>query len=97
MAGSLCNRLTVASFETSFSVSPGNYNEWRVQGAEIEGIFVADPNNIFVKCEVEEGAGEWKTKTNGRKAITMDELFATLPDSRIVTMKSQGKGEILRP
>lgn len=95
--GSLGDPLTVVSLEASFDVSPGSYNEWRVQGAVIEGIFVADPNNIWVKCEVEMGEGEWKTKTNTQKRITMDEVFATFPDSRIFTMNAQGKVEIPRP
>ena len=35
--------LTIDSFNESLQVPPDEYNEWRILGAEVKGIFVANP------------------------------------------------------
>lgn len=95
--GSLGRPLAYPNLESSFDVPPGSYNEWRIQGAAIKGIFIADPKNILVKCEVEKDVNGQKIKFDTQKRITISEVFATFPDSLIFTMNAQGKIGILRP
>ena len=47
--GSLGEQLTKESLERSFALAPGRYNEWRIVGKRALGIFVTDPNCIWVK------------------------------------------------
>lgn len=42
-------KLTKQNFESSFNVMPDRYNEWRVQGADVVGIYIENPNAILVK------------------------------------------------
>jgi hypothetical protein len=93
--GSLGEQLTVDSFETSFDVADGEYNEWRIQGAAIEGIFVANPASILVKFQTDMGI-EGLEKMHSLKIISINEVFSTFPDHRIFTMNSHGKVEIFR-
>jgi hypothetical protein len=47
--GSLGKPLTQVTLVETFNVKPGDHNEWRVKGAELKGIFIADPKNIEVR------------------------------------------------
>ena len=88
--------LSAESFDKSFEVD-GAYNEWRLQGARVEGIFVADPRNIEVKkvC-IFEVAGEM-IETVAPCSIDIAEVFAAFPRERVFTLGPSGKVEIPRP
>jgi hypothetical protein len=73
------------------------YNEWRVRGAEVVGIFVADPSNIEVKKRV-------VLKVDGHEiievvatCISLDEVFTAFPHHSIFSMGPAGMVELSRP
>jgi hypothetical protein len=41
--------LTAETFEETFQVAPNDYNEWRVRGAQVGGVFVVSPDVIWAK------------------------------------------------
>lgn len=43
--------LDMDTFESTFEVN-GDYNEWRVKGADVAGIFIHNPNCVLVKKEM---------------------------------------------
>lgn len=65
--GSLGHPLSTATFEKTFSVKDGEYNEWRLRGATVTGIFVLNTKNIGIKREVSldlpDGSGSIATIT----------------------------------
>jgi hypothetical protein len=88
------------SFETlasTFDVKIGSYNEWRVNGAEVVGIFVADPSNIVVKKEVGLVVDGHEFKDVGATTIELNEVFAAFPFHTVFTMGQAGLTEIPRP
>ena len=87
--------LSPEAFSDSFNVVSGRYNEWRVQGAPILGIFVADPNNIQVK-RLQEVQGEDAIYTVvGLDHISLDEVAATFPGQPVFTMCESGPVRLL--
>lgn len=86
--------LSPATLASTFDVWIGNYNEWRVRGAEVVGIFVADPSNIEVKMAVVLNAGGHEFKGVGATSIALDEVFAAFPHHSVFTMGPAGLIEI---
>ncbi len=37
------------SLEDTFNVAPNDHNEWRVRGAEVDGIFAVSPGEVWAK------------------------------------------------
>ena len=95
--GSFGLPLSPEALDATFNVWIGNYNEWRVRGAEVVGIFVADPSSIQVKKEVVLKAGGHEFKDVGATPIAMDEVFAAFPHHSVFTMGPAGLIEIPRP
>lgn len=54
--------LTADSLAATFEVD-GAYNEWRLRGAEVAGIFVLNSNSIMVKRPMEYDVNETKFQT----------------------------------
>lgn len=88
--------LSPDTLAATFDVWIGNYNEWRVRGAEVVGIFVADPSNIVVKKEVVLNAGGREFNDVGATSIAMGEVFAAFPHHSIFTMGPESLIEIPR-
>lgn len=95
--GSFGLPLSPEALDATFNVWIGNYNEWRVRGAEVVGIFVADPSSIQVKKDVVLNAGGHEFKDVGAIPIAMDEVFAAFPHHSVFTMGPAGLIEIPRP
>lgn len=93
--------ISKASFNNTFNCHPGRYNEWRVQGASVKGIFVADPNAILVKklllLEIPGLPDASKIETIGMEEISLKEIFETFPAQHVFTMGKSGLVEITRP
>ena len=89
--------LSPETLASTFDVWIGNYNEWRVCGGEVVGIFVADPSNIEVKKEVVLNADGHEFKDVGATSITLDEVFSSFPHHPVFTMGRTGLIEIPRP
>lgn len=89
--------LTAESFKETFELVSA-YNEWRVQGAKVVGIFVHDPRNIVVKESIEiPGLPDGEIlHTIGGVLIPISEVFAAFPHLSVFTMTSQGIVELKR-
>lgn len=88
--GSGGSALSPQALEESFNVKPGTYNEWRVKGAPIKGIFVADPNHIKVK-QRESFVFEGVTYDEvGLVSISLDDVAATFAHQPVFTMGESG-------
>lgn len=84
-------RLSKESFERSFCVV-GAYNEWRVRGAEVEGIFVHDIHDIWVKkmTDIVGVAGAPRVQAIGEVSVTLSDVFDAFGDMPVYTMDSSG-------
>lgn len=91
--GSLGVPLSDESFVSTFRPVDA-YNEWRVQGAEVIGIFVANVNCIFTKREVEFDVMGVKQKTVSAESTSLADIFRAFPSQRVFTMGSGGLEEI---
>lgn len=93
--GSLLSRDT---FDLTFQVACGSYNEWRVQGAEVKGIFITDQKNLSAKkwqdnyCD-----GEIVDTSICCVEISLKEVFDTFPSLPVFRMGDNGPEEIPRP
>jgi hypothetical protein len=83
--------LTEENFEKTFQVV-GGYNEWRVRGAEVVGIFVHDISCIVVKKHLQvPGLPDGEClHTIGGKCIPLSEVFDSFPNRPIYTMTPDG-------
>jgi len=94
--GSLGRPLTQKTLAATFDVQPGHYNEWRVCGAEVIGIFVDDPRNISVKKELVFDVGGEMVRSIAADPIALAEVFSAFPTCPIYTMGTTGLVEIFR-
>ncbi len=94
--GSLGLPLTHETLAATFNVWLWNYNEWRVRGAEVVGIFVADPLNIEVKKKVVLTLDGHEFTEVAATSIELDEVLSTFPHQSIFTMGPAGLVEIPR-
>jgi hypothetical protein len=81
--GSLGSPLTQETLTATFDVQPGHYNEWRVRGAEVLGIFVDDPRSISVKKDLVFYVGGEKVITVAADPIGIAEVFSAFPKCSI--------------
>jgi hypothetical protein len=81
--------LSRQSFEATFNLA-GAYNEWRVQGAIVKGIYVVGDCDIYVKRTLIAGEGVHRTKTIGLISIAQSEVKSIFPDLSVYTMGSDG-------
>ncbi|WP_133061206.1 hypothetical protein [Paraburkholderia hospita] len=80
--------LSTASFAKSFDVEV--YNEWRVLDTDVEGIFVSNPNNIYVKkkqCFQVLDKSYWDI---AMQPIQLSEVMDAFPNHPIITMGPHG-------
>lgn len=95
---SLGKPLTLESFEESINcVVPGTYNEWRIKGAKTDGIFVASPSAIQVRCEQTLDCDGAPIKTNGICYPSLDDIKKYFPNERIWTMDESGPKLLYNP
>lgn len=89
--------LTAESFERTFRVV-GTYNEWRIRGAEVAGIFVHDLRSILVKKRISVAGlpdGEILVEI-GATSIPLLEVFDAFPALPIFTMAADGPVNVPR-
>lgn len=92
--GSLGEEPTEDSILRSLCVIDGDYNEWRIHGASPIGIFVADPNNIQAKLEL--NCGEEQITDIVPVPICLAQVFEAFPSLQVFTMGVQGLEELPR-
>ena len=90
--------LTAESFEDTFKVAVNDYNEWRIRGAEVVGIFVASANNVRAKALqpiVVDGVtiGE----TIAPRPFSITEIRNAFPDLEVITIGPEGLCELSGP
>ena len=95
--GSLGLPLTHESLAATFDVRQGDYNEWRVQGAEVVGIFIGNQANIQVKKHFEIEQYGQKFSGVAPKQVELKDVFAAFPNHSFFTMGPDGLIELLRP
>jgi hypothetical protein len=76
--------LSDESLERTFCPT-GAYNEWRVKGAKVTGIYVRDTNFLTAKKEQHMAAGSEQIVTIGVSSIDLSEVFEAFPSLRIFT------------
>jgi hypothetical protein len=83
--------LTSETLEDTFDVAPKDYNEWRVRGAEIGGIFVLSPDGVAAKIRqplmldgVQIGDDIAPTR------FTIEDVRTAFPGLRLITMTEHG-------
>ena len=81
--------LSKNSFDDTFS-PVGAYNEWRVRGANVVGIFVAVPENIYVRKYLVRGEGELRWEGIGKDPISFEEVASEFSDQDIYTIGPAG-------
>lgn len=85
--------LTKESFDQTFQPT-GPYNEWRVRGAQVKGIFVSDPNHICAKRRFVDAS--WcrpsyaHVDTVRCEEVSVDFVRQSFPKLRLLKMTSDG-------
>jgi len=74
----------------SLDVPVGCYNEWRVRGAEPIGIFVANPNDIYVKTRMKIPMCGDLIDPIGSAKVPLSVVFDAFPLLPIYTMGTDG-------
>src|SRR5258708_2979548 len=82
--------LSRESFDATFEVT-GAYNEWRVKGAHVAGVFVARPNAIHAKKKQLLGSGHHAGEIIGATPIDIGEVFNAFPDLDVCTIDFDGR------
>jgi hypothetical protein len=81
--------LSKESLDATFNPT-GAYNEWRVKGAQVAGIFVAEPPLIYTKKIQLIGGGPHQIETIASAETSLREVIDAFPDLCIYTMESTG-------
>ena len=74
----------------SLRVPVGMYNEWRIQGANPVGIFVANPLCIWVKKELTVEFGAERITDIGCVPISLQAVKVAFPYFQVFTMTAEG-------
>lgn len=83
--------LTPETLAATFSVVPGDYNEWRVKGAEVSGVFVASANGVQAKKRQRltvDGADDFEDIWPA--AFSLAEVKTAFPGLDLITMTHDG-------
>ena len=72
----------------------GHYNEWRVRGAEVYGVYVSDVDSIAVRKEVRLDVGARRETFVSAEEVAIDEVVEAFPDCNIYTISDRGIVEI---
>ena len=85
------------SFEQTFQVNIGQYNEWRVQNADVFGIFVNNPSKNYAKKKLTINEDKISFEEIGLTTIFINEVFESFPGLLVYTMGSNGVEEVKKP
>lgn len=78
--------LSPITFEETFNPTRGGYNEWRVLGAEVVGIFVSDPTLIHVKRPIELSSGDVRVSDIGATPVSLEYVLGCFPEHDFFTL-----------
>jgi len=85
--------LTVESLGQTFNVV-GRYNEWRVKGGTVRGIYVRSQSGLQAKRKQVIGGGPAPIEDISLVEVTLAEIHAAFPALRIYTHGSHGVHDI---
>ncbi len=88
--------LTAESFEETFNPRINSYNEWRVIGAAVVGIFVSDPQSIHVKQRFPPRPPHLPDEVISSAPVPLEYIFQSFPSLELYTLSSQGLVPIQR-
>ena len=81
------------TFDDSFEIR-GAYNEWRVRGADIKGVFVSNPEFIIVKKHLVVTFDEGVVETIGEEQVSLEEVRCAFPEYKLYTITETDIAEI---
>jgi hypothetical protein len=88
--------LSEESFESTFGAS-GPYNEWRISGAQVKGIFVNNVHSIQAKKRLTFLVNGELQDVIASASIALTDVFDAFPNLPIYTMGPNGLEEVSRP
>lgn len=88
-AGSALDR---ASLAATFNVAMGRYNEWRVKGAEVVGIYIDRIDSIEVRkvIKFEDPVTREMLETTSPEIASLEEVFSSFPEYPVFTFDAHG-------
>lgn len=88
--------LSPETFEQTFHPNINSYNEWRIRGGEVAGLFISDVRNIWVKQRINLVAGSSEFSEIGATQVTLDYVRQCFPDMEFFTYGASGLMRIPR-
>lgn len=82
--------LSEQSFNKSLEVMDGRYNEWRIKGAKVFGIYVNNPALILVKQKLTLTADSQSFEDIGVVQVDLSFIKECFPGQQFYTMSSNG-------
>lgn len=78
----------LAAVEKSLEVACGTYNEWRINGAKVAGIYVEDPDRILAKRKIKFEALDQEHETISATTVELEDVRTFFPGMKIFTFKN---------
>ncbi|MEQ9039406.1 MAG: hypothetical protein RIE24_13740 [Silicimonas sp.] len=85
---------TKETIEASLAVPLGGYNEWRVKGARVAGIYVENPDSICVKQKLSVSVQGTSHEVIAAVQIRLDDIKAEFGKYQLFTLSDHGLAEI---
>jgi hypothetical protein len=89
--------LSPATFEQTFYPNINSYNEWRVLGAEVDGLFISNPQDIWVKQKIDFAGHGFVTSDIGATNVSLEYVLECFPHLGVFTLGANGLVPIPRP
>jgi hypothetical protein len=89
--------LSESSLRETFNVPSGSYNEWRIRGAPLLGIFVADQHRIIVKQPTTLKINDEQINDIYCTQIDLEMVFESFPSRKVYTLGTDGLVELDGP
>lgn len=85
---SLGSEPSLSALEESLDVVYGGYNEWRVRGAKVSGIYVENPNSIYAKRKVKFEISGVQHEDISAEPVQIQSLKNSFPNLNIFTFQN---------
>ena len=85
---------SLTALKESLDVTCGSYNEWRVKGAKVSGIYVENPESIQAKRSVKFVVLGEEHEDISAETIALECVRANFPNLKVFTFENSGLVEI---
>lgn len=82
------------ALRSSLKVPKGAYNEWRIRGASVAGIYINNPAQLNAKCKMQFEVNGEPHEVISSETIQVDHVRASFPDQPLFTHKNGNFVEI---